>query len=101
MVAVGGEQLARGMGEVARQLLAAMGGVGADNDGAAQLGPAHPEDVLGDVVEEEGDMERSRSTQALEGGGPGGLGAHDGSMGPRAVLEEEADAVIRLTGADQ
>ena len=59
---VGDQELALGVGEVAGQLVAAVGGIGPDHDRTGQSRPAHPEDELGHVVEEQGDMERARSS---------------------------------------
>ena len=55
---VGHQQLALGMGEVPGQFVTPVGRIAPDEGGTGQRGPAHPEHVLGDVVEEERDVER-------------------------------------------
>ncbi len=45
------------MGQVAHQLVAPVGRVGPHHDGTGQRGGLEPEDELGDVVEQDGDVE--------------------------------------------
>ena len=54
---VGDQELALGVGQVADQLVAPVGGVGADHHGAGQGRRLEPEDELGHVVEQDGDVE--------------------------------------------
>jgi len=97
----GHQQLRLGVGQVAGQLLAPVGGVAADDHGAGQGGPAHPEHELRHVVHEQRHVERARATEREQEGGALGLGPDDLGVGPGAVGEGQADPVVALTVADQ
>ena len=66
-----------------------------DDHRAGQLGTAHPEDVLGDVVEQQRHMEGTRPAQCEEGCGPGGLSLDDLTVSPGSAFEVEARPVVR------
>ncbi len=89
------------MGEVAGQFVAPVGRIATDQHRAGQGGRAHPEHVLGDVVEQQGHVERSGLPEGLQHGGPVGLGSHDLVVGPAAIGEEQARPVVAGPLADQ
>ncbi len=83
---VGDQELALGVGQVAHQLVAAVGGVGADHHGADQRRRLEPEDELGHVVEHEGDVEGAVLAPGLQPGRPRRRpGHHFGMAQPEAV----------------
>ena len=87
--------------EVPGQLVAPVGGVGPDQHRAGQGGRPHPEHVLGDVVQQQGDVERPRSPERGQDGGPGGLGLDHLVVRPGAVDEQQARPVVADPLADQ
>ena len=67
---VGDEQLALGVGEVAGQLVAPVGRVAADHHRAGERRAPDPEHELGDVVEEQRDVEGAGAAQRARAGPP-------------------------------
>ncbi len=67
---VGDQELALGVGQVAHQLVAAVGRVGPDHHGAGQGGRLEPEDELGHVVEHERDVEGAVLPRGTQPGCP-------------------------------
>ncbi len=98
---VGDDQLAVGEDDVAGQLGPAPGGVDPDHGGTAQRGGTEPEQVLGDVVEEDADMERPRYPKGVgQGGAPVALG-HDLAPRPGGVVGMQAGPVVVGPGQEQ
>ena len=87
---LGDEELARRVPDVASQLGAPAGGVDADDDGPGQAGRPQPHGELGNVVEEDADVEGTGPATLDEKGGPVGALLHDLGPGPRPVLEAQA-----------
>ena len=92
---VGDEELALGVGEVADQLVAAVRGVGPDDDGPRQCRAPEPEDELGNVVEQDGDVERAVGALGVQPGGPGGGPCdHLGVAEPKVCGHEAETCVV-------
>ncbi len=98
---IGDEQLALGVGEVAGQLVAPVGRVAADHHRAGERRAPEPEHELGDVVEEQRDVEGARATQRAEEGRTPRLLAEDLVVGPGAVGEPEAGPLVAGLVAEQ
>ena len=64
------------MREVAGQLVAPMGRVGPDHDRTHQCSRLEPKDELGDVVEQDGDVEGALDPLCPEPRGPLGCPGH-------------------------
>ena len=94
VVDAGHQQLALGVGEVAGQFVAPVGGVAADDDGAGQGCGTHPEYVLGHVVHEQGHMERARGSERCQNRGAFGLRPDHVIVGPGPFAEHQARPMI-------
>ena len=91
---VGDQELAFGVGQVARQLVAAVRGVGAHHHGADQRGRLEPEDELWDVVEQEGDVEGAVQAAGLQPGRPGRRPGHHLGVGEAELAGHQAEPVV-------
>jgi hypothetical protein len=89
------------MGEVPGQFVTPVGRIAPDQGGTGQRGPAHPQHVLGDVVEEERDVERPGLPQRGQQRGPLPLGRDDLVVGPGAVGEGHRHPVVARALSDQ
>jgi len=98
---VGDQELAVGMGQVPGQLVTSMGGVAADHHRAGEGRPSHPEHVLGDIVEQQSDVERTRLAQRGQRRRPLGLRRGHLGVGPRSILVGETDVVVPGAVSDQ
>ena len=99
--AVGHEELAVGVAHVVGELFASAGGVDADHRRARERGSADPVQVLGDVLQQDTDVERSRTAGVGEERGPGGGFGDERAVGDRLVLEEDRGVVVIGAGSDQ
>ena len=98
---VGDEQLALGVGEVAGQFVAPMGRIPADRHRTGERSAPEPEHELGDVVEEQRDVEGAGPTQRAEQSRSPRLLAEDLVVGPGAVGEPEAGPLVAGLLAEQ
>ena len=89
---LGDDELAVGVGDVAQQVLAAAGVVEADDGGAGEGGAAEGEEVLGHVVEQDGDMRRPVRVERGRGTGR----AHRARLGEELGVGPDA-----VAGADR
>ncbi len=99
--AIGDDDLAVGEADVAGQFFAAPGGVDPDDGGAAQRRATQPEEVVGSVVEEHADVERTGTAQTSGQRGAAVALGHHLAPRPRAVLEENAGSVVLGPGPQE
>ena len=100
-VGIGDDQLAVGAADVLGQFVAPVGGVDADDHSAGQRGPRQQEEVLGGVLHQHADVERTGLSQGAEQFGPEfGLGHHR-APAPPLGLEYQSGAIVLAPSADQ
>ena len=87
--AVGHQQLAPGVGELLSQCLTAVRGVRAHHHRSGERARPQPPHVLGHVVEEQGDVRRTRLAQLCPQGGTAQRVVHDLAPGPLEVIESQ------------
>ena len=92
--AVGDEELALGMGEVAHELVTAVRGVGPHDDRTGQGGALEPEDEFGDVVQEDSHVKWSVRAPGLQPGGAGGGARGHLGMGQAEASGDEPGARV-------
>ena len=88
-------ELAVGVPQVACQLVAPTGGVGADDDGPAEGRGREEEHVLDRVLEQHADVERPRPTKILQHGRACRGGGHQLAPGPLLTFEAQRHPVVR------
>ena len=91
---VGDQELAVGVADVGGQLLAAAGRVHAHDHRSGESGGGQEEEVLGRVLQQDTDVERSGPAPLLEQCSPGAGFGDDLPPRPLPALEAEPDVVV-------
>ena len=94
MAALGDDDAAVGMGDVAGQLRALSSGVDAHHCRSGHGGPAQQHGVLRPVVQQRAHVERSRLPTVQQQVGPGDAAGGELSVGVPLVLEQHGQAVV-------
>ncbi len=101
MALLGHDELAVSVADVGGELLAAPGGVDADNRGARERRATQGEDVLGHIVEKDADVERAGPALRGQHCRPYRALAHNLGPGPCRLFESQPDIRVAGTRGDQ